>query len=265
MSHNRTNPYSIESHIAELYDQVETQTEDIAFILELIGAGRQMRILEPFCGTGRILIPLAGNGHTMFGMDQAGGMLDRARRKIERLPRNVQERITLVEQDATSAKWPAGFDLVILGGNCFYELATPREQEKVIGLAAASLQPHGFVYLDNDHMEGELDESWQMTGARLCFPTGVCADGTSVESYMKTIWCNVPERLVKFQRRSKTILPDGRSVERKYIQQKHPVSVDEVRTWLKLHGFTSAQIFGDNDGNPFRESSKRAIFWAMKN
>jgi SAM-dependent methyltransferase len=264
MSHNKTNPYNIESHIAEIYDQVETDTDDVVFIRKLIGAGPRLRILEPFCGTGRISIPLARDGHSLVGMDQAGWMLERARSKISRLSKDIQERITLLEQDVTSAEWPYGFDLVILGGNCMYELATPIEQEKVIGFAAASVKLGGFAYLDNDHMEGGLAEAWQKKGARIGFPTGVCSDGTSIESSLETIWCNVPDRLVKFRRISKAILPDGRSVEREYVQQKHPVSVSEIRTWLGGHGFDACRIYGDHKGDPFVEASERAIFWASK-
>ena len=59
MSHNKTNMYDIEPHIAEIYDQVEIYHDDVELIRKLIGGRGPLRILEPFCGTGRILIPLA--------------------------------------------------------------------------------------------------------------------------------------------------------------------------------------------------------------
>jgi SAM-dependent methyltransferase len=170
MSYNTTNAYDIEPHIAEIYDQVETCADDVALIRRLIGGRGPLRILEPFCGTGRILIPLALDGHTLVGLDQSKGMLDRARTKIAQLPEAVHNRITLAQADVISDPWPQGFDLVILGGNCFYELATPQEQEGCIISAAAALNPGGHVYVDNDHMEGELDKSWQNPGCVGAFP-----------------------------------------------------------------------------------------------
>jgi SAM-dependent methyltransferase len=195
MSHNTTNMYDIEPHIAEIYDQIETYTDDVELIRRLMGRRGPLRILEPFCGTGRILIPLALDGHELVGLDQAQGMLAQARAKIVLLPAEVQARITLAEADVTSAEWPQGFDLVILGGNCFYELATPQEQEQCLVSAAASLHPGGYVYVDNNHMEGDLDESWQQTGRGRAFPTGTCADGTRVESTTETIWYDAPRSL----------------------------------------------------------------------
>jgi len=189
-------------------------------------------------------------------------MLDRARAKIAQLPHEAQRRITLAQADVISDRWPQGFDLVVLGGNCFYELATPQEQEGCIISAAASLGPGGYVYVDNDHMEGELDKSWQRPGVRQGFPTGTCADGTRVETTTETIWYDMPRRLAKFRRCTRVTLPDGRVTEKEYIQLKHPVSIVEVRTWLEMHGFAVEQLYGDRAGNPYTEASQRAIFWA---
>ena len=158
MSHN-ANMYDVEPHIAEIYDQTETYTDDVELVRNLIRGRGSLWILEPFCGTGRILIPLALDGHELVGLDQAKGMLARARTKIGQLPPKVQHRITPAKADVTREEWPQGFDLVVLGGNCFYELATPQEQEGCIVSAAASLNPGGYVYVDNNHVEGDLDQS----------------------------------------------------------------------------------------------------------
>jgi len=256
--------YDIEPHVAEVYDQTETYTDDVGLIRTLIGERGPLRILEPFCGTGRILVPLVLDGHELVGLDQAKGMLAHARTKISQLPGEAQRRITLTEADVTCEKWPQGFDLVILGGNCFYELATPQEQEGCIVSAATSLNPGGYVYVDNNHMEVALDDSWKKPGVSPGFPTGTCADSTCVESTMETIWYDAPRRLVKFRRCTKVTLPDGSIVEKEYIQQKHPVSTIEVQTWLKTHGFIVERMYGDRAGNLYTETSNRAIFWARK-
>ncbi len=264
MSFNQTTMYDVEPHIAEIYDQSETHTNDVELIRSLIGERKSLRILEPFCGTGRILIPLALDGHELVGLDRAKGMLARAQIKIDRLPPETQARITLAEADVISEAWPQGFDLVILGGNCFYELATPQEQERCITSTVASLNAGGYVFVDNNHMEGDLDESWQKSGVRQFFPTGTCADGTYVESTLETVWYDVPRRLAKFRRCTKVTLADGSIVEKEYVQQKHPVSAIEVQAWLETHGFTIELTFGDRAGNPYTETSERAIFWARK-
>jgi len=255
--------YDLDAHVAEIYDRLITTTEDIGLLRRLIGPRTGLRVLEPFCGTGRILIPLALDSHTVVGLDRAGGMLARARAKVRTLAPEVQERITLVQADVLRGAWPGGFDLVVLGGNCLYELATPEEQAQVIAAAAEALRPGGYLFVDNDHMEGELDRSWYDPPVREpVFPTGECADGTRLESRWRVVWYDAPRRLIRFLRQTRITLPDGSVVEREYIQQKHPVSAGEVADWLTDRGLRIERMLGDYEGHPYTDSAPRAIFWA---
>jgi SAM-dependent methyltransferase len=264
MSKNLVNGYDIDPHLAEIYDQNETDSDDLDLIRKLIGEHNHWHILEPFCGTGRLLIPLALDGHVLVGIDQAQGMLECAQSKIDQLAIQVRKRIKLTKAEALEAGWPQNFDLVILGGNCFYELATLEEQEACIKKAAEALTPGGYVYVDNDHMEGGLAESWQSIKAVRRSLTEVCQDGTKVESSKKTVWVDVPHRLARFQRRVKIEFPEGQIQEKEYFQQKHPISTIEVRNCLERTGFAVEQLFGDHTGSRYTDASPRAIFWARK-
>jgi SAM-dependent methyltransferase len=264
MSQN-DNSYDIHPDIAEAYDRHETQTDDVELVRELISGQGPLRILEPFCGTGRILIPLAEDGHEMVGLDQAQGMLGRARAKIALLPPSVQSKITLIHADATAGNWPGGFDLVLLGGNCFYEVASPEEQEGCVASAAAALKRGGHVYVDNDHMETPLPEAWTMRGVhKTKWPSGGPADGTIFEGYAENLDCDVERRIWRARRTVLLRRPDGRTESYSFLQQKHPVSYGEVKGWLERHGFVIERTFGDRAGNPYAPDSPRAIFWARK-
>lgn len=263
MSANPTNPFDIDPHVAEIYDRVEFGNDDVAFLKRLTADLGHLRVLEPFCGTGRVILPLAEAGHSVTGLDCSRGMLERARQKAARLPEDARRRVELIEMDATHwDEWPRGFDLVILGGNGLYELATPEEQAGCITAAAASLRPGGHVYLDSDHMEGVLDANWRLAGEVRGALTGTCADGTFVENTLETIWYDAPQRLVKFRRRTFISPPAGQPMQCEYIQQKHPVSRLEVQTWLEHSGFTVEGLYGDRSGAPYAEAGERMIFWA---
>jgi SAM-dependent methyltransferase len=257
--------YDLDAHVAEIYDQIMTTAADIALLRRLIGPRNKLRILEPFCGTGRLLIPLALDGHSVVGLDRASGMLVRARARISTLPPEVQGRVTCLQADVLREAWPTGFDVVVLGGNCLYELATPEEQAQVIAAATHALRPGGHLFVDNDHMEGALDRAWYAPA--VCegvFPTGQCADGTRLESRWQVTWYDAPQRLIRFLRQTHIHLTDGRVVERECVQQKHPVSAREVADWLTAQGLTIAQRLGDYEGRPYTDAAPRAIFWARK-
>ena len=256
MAQNTDSWYAADARAAEHYDQIETGTDDIRFIRDHLDGRSPLRILEPFCGTGRILIPLAQDGHELVGMDKAQHMLDRAKTKIAELPAGVQARITLIQADVIGDEWPRDFDVVILGGNCFYELATPLEQEGCIASAANSLKVGGHVFVDNDHMEGDLAQDWARIDPEMrmkelrVFPNGVRLLGGC-----QTIGCDIPRRIWRARRRTILELPDGRTLEREYVQQKHPVSISEVRCWLDSHGFVVEH---------HSETPTRATYWARK-
>jgi SAM-dependent methyltransferase len=249
---------------AELYDTLETQTDDVQLIRRLIQSDRRLKILEPFCGTGRILLPLAGDGHHMTGFDLSAAMTSRAVEKASAMGEDAHSRISIFQADVIHTEWPQGFDLVILGGNCLYELATPQEQEQVIVSANASLKSGGYVFLDNDHMEGELPSSWLAAGVRQSFPCGTTSDGIRVESTIETIWYDAQARLVRFRRRTTAEALSGSTRMWEYIQQKHPVSIAEMAGWLEGHGFVIEHHFGDREGQQYHPESPRSIFWARK-
>jgi hypothetical protein len=266
ISENRSaavNSYDLDP-IAEIYDQTETQTDDIAQIRRLIADQWGIRILEPFAGTGRLVIPLAQDGHYVTGLELAGAMLRRAATKIAVLTPDVQSRITLLQADVLRLAWPSDFDLVLLGGNCLYELATPEEQESVIHAAVSALRKGGYLYVDNDHMEGPLDPAWCEPGEKPAFPSGRCVDGTAVHSTVENTWFDRPARLVEFRRRVSIASPDGQVSYHIFCQQKHPVSAVEVRYWLERQGMKVEQAYGDHHGSPYSETSPRAVFWARK-
>lgn len=261
MSVNKMASYDVDRYVTEIYDKTETDIDEVELMRKLIGKQKGLRILEPFCGHGRILIPLVEDGHSLTGIDQSQVMLDVLKERLAKLKLKAE----MHRSDATAGDWPTGFDLVVLAGNCFYELATPEEQEACITAAAKALKQGGFVCVDNDHMEGELDERWCEPGIqRGQFPTGTCADGTKLEGTRETIWFDVAKRLWKARCSVTITSPDGTVKCKEWEVQKHPVSTYEVNGWLEKHGFEILHLYGDHAGSPYTDEMSRAFFWARK-
>ena len=251
-------------YAAEIYDREETQLADVALILSLAGDSRG-RVLEPFCGNGRILLPLAQAGFGVVGLDLSDSMLASLAQRVQQLPQPVRNRIEFAKCDVVVDPWPTGFDLVVLAANCLYELATTEEQQSCIRSAAGALPPGGHLYLDNNHMEGDLDPEWCKAGVRTgVYPTGACFDDTVVAGTIETIWHDSAKRLVKFRRTTTVLSPDGKVRRHEWVQQKHPPSTDEMRSWLMERGFAIEQLWGDRQRSQYRPTSERAVFWAVR-
>jgi SAM-dependent methyltransferase len=248
--------------LAELYDQAITESDDVEMIRRLIAGMGPLNILECFCGTGRILAPLACDGHAVTGIELAAGMLARARAKLERPGADVRDRATLRVADVLAGGWGGGYDLVIIGANAFYELPSPEQQARCIGHAAAALKPGGWLFVDNDDYKCDWGAG-PFGSARVVFE-GTGSDGTFGRFTMKNVSFDADRDVLAMERIWTKRRPDGAEVVRRYLGHKHPVSAAEVRGWLGQYGFEVLNVYGDRSGAPYTSSSRRAIFWAMK-
>jgi hypothetical protein len=49
-----------------------------------------------------------------------------------------------------------------------------------------------------------------------------------------------------------------------YVGKKHPVSKQEIQTWLTKYHFRIENMFGDRLGSQYNAQSVRIIFWAKR-
>lgn len=104
-------------------------------------------ILELMCGTGRVLVPLAEDAHTITGVDSSEAMLARARERVSAA--NLNDRVTLLHADVRSVQLPtAHFGMAFVAVNSFMHLAAVRDQIATLALARQALTRHGLLILD---------------------------------------------------------------------------------------------------------------------
>jgi SAM-dependent methyltransferase len=103
-------------------------------------------ILEPMCGSGRLLAPLAQAGYRLAGVDISPALLARARARLAE--GGLLGQVELLEADIRQAA-PAGpFALAIVALNSFMHLATADDQLAALGRIHAALRPDGLLALD---------------------------------------------------------------------------------------------------------------------
>jgi SAM-dependent methyltransferase len=261
----REYPYALDYDdpvLAELYDKYENYLDDVHLIRKLFGDSKHRKILEPFSGTGRILIQLAFDGHQVEGIDIARSMVERARSRLEQLGNQDAGTFTLHIGDALTFDWGRGFDLVILGSNCFYELTSAEQQKHCIQKASRALSSGAYVFVDNDHYRGD----W----ARDTFPQervvfeGLAKDGTFGRLVLRSLGFDEEKQLLRMHRIWSKQAPNGTKRTIEYTCGKRPVSGTEVLYWLEKNDFRIELAFGNRSGEQFSDDSERAIFWARK-
>jgi SAM-dependent methyltransferase len=133
--------------LARLYDwEHDSFSDDVDLYLSL-AKRTGGPVLEPACGSGRVLEPLARRGLRAAGFDASAEMLARARRRVD----DVQSRVAL-EQATLADPLPAGeFRLVLLALDALGLVDEPRAQIDLLWRIRASLASDGLLALDLVH------------------------------------------------------------------------------------------------------------------
>ncbi|MDX0299372.1 methyltransferase domain-containing protein [Sinorhizobium meliloti] len=104
-------------------------------------------ILELGTGTARVLIPLAGAGHEVVGLDLSRPMLGQAAAKLRERP-DLANRVRLVEADMTSFDLEQRFALALVPARSFQHVVTPEGQRNALNCIHQHLIPGGHLILD---------------------------------------------------------------------------------------------------------------------
>ncbi len=131
-------------------------------------AGRNLRVLEPGVGTGRIALPLAMAGHHITGVDISLAMLNRCAQRAFAL--DVADRIGLMQADATDVPVPdRSFDLGVIA----QLLYLVKDWPAVLDELARVVKPGGYVvHLTEPTIESEALARWSGRWRRMVEAAG---------------------------------------------------------------------------------------------
>mgnify|MGYP001574878948 FL=1 len=105
-------------------------------------------ILELGCGTGRLLAPLARDGHRVVGLDLSPAMLRRAQARVARLGSTARRRAVLVCADMRSFAFTRRFPLVVCAFNAFQHLYSRTDVSACLAGVKEHLEIGGRFALD---------------------------------------------------------------------------------------------------------------------
>jgi SAM-dependent methyltransferase len=249
---------------AELYDQVVTDEDDVALVAQLVARafdGRPVRVLEAFCGTGRMSVPLAQLGHHVVGRDGSEAMLNRAHRRAAACPRDVRARLDLARADALEVPWEEGFDVTILAASALHDLPSRKAQETCLSQASRCLASGGHVFIDNPRVT--LEDYW--VGFRKDRSVyGVGEGGVYGEAGGTVVAIDEADRRLEYRRYWLRRPPGGEETRVEFPWWRRLVYPEETEEWLGRYGFSRVAGLGSRAGDPPGPGSPRAIFWARK-
>jgi len=243
------------SRLSELYDlDVGDKSDDLDFY-RAMAKRTGGPILELACGTGRVAIPLARDGHRVVGLDASAAQLARARTNATAA--NVA--VELVPGDIRDFTLPEPFALVVIPFTSFLIL-TPEERPAALARIREHLAGDGLFVLDVFQpdpekiagADGAVVQLWTRTEPR----TGnvVVKTVSSVADVDGVTFSSIYEDI------------DAGGASRRYARSArlHYLYRRELELLLESCSFTVDALYGDYDLSPVDPRSPRLIAVARR-
>jgi len=263
---NRYGGYEYQEFVAEFYDVAyEThRSKDIDFFTDYSRKSGG-RTLELGCGTGRVLIPTAIAGCEITGLDLSPYMLARCRQELDNQPREVKERVRLIQADMTAFDTSEKYSLVTIPFRPFQHLISVGEQKACLNCVSQHLVPGGSLIIDVFHpYPPRLVPDPTYTVEVEDLPETELPDGRKLRRTNRVAAFHRDQQYNDVELIYYVTHPGGKT-ER--LVQAFPMRYFfryEVEHLLNLCGLKVVDLFGDFDRSSFSGDSPEMIFVAEK-
>ena len=229
---------------ARLYADAHRQVaEDLPFYRRIAGTGPS-RILELACGTGRVALSLAGDGHEVTGVDISEPMLAVAREEAER-SQIPESHFTLLQGDMRKLELDTTFDVVLLPLNGVGHLHADEDLHALFTSVRRHLSADGVFVLHVFRFGSGLAPGGDALTSRGAFVSK--GFGRSVEWYESR---QFPEKGI--ERIIWYFIPDT-DIEREPVVSELSLRIHEPEHLCERAGTAGlelAEAYGDFSGNP---------------
>ena len=249
----------------------EGDAEDIEFFVALARRLRPKRVLELACGSGRVtqlLAKLAAQeGFDMVGLDNASEMLSEARRRYDVAPKEVRERLTLVEGDMRNWSAAEKFDLIVSPCGSMAHLLTLKDQVDAWKQAYNNLNGGGRFVVDVSMPPmAAYADSFQVPPRAIL---EIDRDVTDPQTGNRLIRYKTTRYLPHEQRAQVRFLYDKFAagiLSDHYISdfESHVYFPRELQLLFMHAGFTIESVYGDYQGRALNSTSQHMIVMGVK-
>lgn len=220
---------------------------------------REDRVLDCMCGTGRVAIPLARDGHQVDGIDASPRMLRRAREKARKERPEVRRRLRWRLGDLTTTDLGSDHDAAIVAVNSYGLILESRKRVAALKRIRRALRDGGRVFLALDSVR-----SYREVQDGIPFPAGGGPVGQSGDIYVR-VMAEAGSHSPYVRSTALHLLIDGKG-ELKQSRLSQTVTVvlspSMVQEELRRAGFHPTRLFGDYDGRPYSPTGRVFILEA---
>jgi SAM-dependent methyltransferase len=238
----------------DLYDWLyKDETNDIPMYLAL--AAEHTEVLECGIGTGRIAIPMAKNGKTVYGIDNSDEMLLRLEDNMRQLPKAVRDKLRVFKADMRDFDLGHKFPFIYVPFSTFNYLLTIEDQRACLTAVRNHLALEGKLVLELlsfSYSPGWLDNQPVLRKVKEEFnsATGECLEMWKVGSFDCTTQKVTEDRHFKFYGSDGTL-----QREEVVFWENRFFLLSELQVLLDAAGYETDAVYGDYVFGPYRHES----------
>lgn len=245
---------SIYDPFARYYDaDLDDYAEDVAFYREM-ARRTGGPILELMCGTGRLLTPLAEDGHTLTGVDSSPAMLNIAQARLSAA--DLTSRVTLIHGDARTVELPTRhFALAFVALNSFMHLEKLKDQFAALNTLRQALADDGLLLIDlfNPDPAHLADDD-----GRMILDRDYELDGNRVLRFVVT-QCDLAQQINQVSYLYDEVDPAGHVTRQIMRFTMRWIYRYELEHLLARAGFMLRSVYGSYDLDSYASDSPRLI------
>ena len=239
--------------IGEFYDLFASDA-DLSLYLKY-AKKRGSPVLDIAAGAGRVTLALAREGLEVTALEQSPSMLGEMRKRVRSLPREIAQRVKIVEGDMTHFSIGDEYRLIIIPGSFAHAMTTER-QLSTLTCIRKHLAPGGLFILDL-HVGALLPEEMKFEEPPAFLPDG----RTVVRSGV--IHTDMVRQIMKVNLQYTVSHALGKSTEdRQVIEVTSGAAVifnREADLLIRMAGFVIEEELGGFDGRPYTPVCDRRI------
>lgn len=203
-------------------------------------------VLELGCGTGRVTLPLARDGHEIWALDLSEEMLGQLREKAAQLPGPDRARLHLLHADMADFDLGRHFDLIVAPYRAFQALIGKNQQEECLRHVRQHLSARGRFIIQVFKPKRVLDQTW-VEPESFDWEAVDPRTGRTVRRYEKRERIDLDNQILYVDLVYRV---EGTSVD---VVEPLALSYfyeEQMRALLQDQGFTIVEEYGYFDGRP---------------
>ncbi len=229
---------------ARLMMPPEPDEDELAFLVDRVGARPGARVYDQCCGEGRIALALAERGCEVVGLDASRAYVERGRRLATERGVSCDLRVG----DAFEVVVEPKRDVVLNWHTSFGYTEDDAQNARMLECAYASLAPGGAMVLDYGNAAFVMSRFQPAATMRLATEAG---EWLAVRESSLDLEAGMLRQLWTF------VSPDGKLDRRRGDTRLYlPHTLKEM---MEAVGFVDVELYGDRKGGPLGPTSSRCL------